>query len=476
MAQQFSIAVAEGDGVGPEIMEVTLRLLQAVQAPLRLHHIDIGEKVYLQGESTGISAKSKDILTHSDAFLKAPVTTPQGGGFKSVNVTLRGWFGLFANVRPCLAYAPFVPTKHPHLNLVIIRENEEDLYTGIEYRQSRGTYQALKILTEEGCSRIIHYAFTYARAHGRKKVSCFTKDNILKMTDGLFHKRFEEIALLYPDIEKEHWIVDIGSAKLADHPESFDVIVLPNLYGDILSDVAAQLAGSVGLAGSANIGYTHAMFEAIHGSAPRRAGQNVANPSGLILASVQMLAHLGCVQEAQVIHNAWLKTIEDGIHTYDIYHPSTSRQKVGTKEFGHAVIERLGDLPSTLVPVHYRKPILLPKEPPLSHPHPQQFAGADVFIHWGNNWEELQEKIQSCLDPAFELHAIHNRGSSFWPRGSPSANVSDVWRFRIHALSPNDSTTYSQFLRLLERLWQEQHIAITQWIGLFAYSNFLPMQ
>lgn len=473
MKKKFSVVVAEGDGIGPEIMEATLQVLQAVQAPLLLHHIDIGKKVYLQGEPTGIAKESKEALTHADAFLKAPVTTPQGGGFKSVNVTLRGWFGLFANVRPCLAYAPFVPTKHPHLNVVIIRENEEDLYTGIEYRPSRGTYQALKILTEEGCFRIIRYAFEYARAHGRKKVSCFTKDNILKMTDGLFHQLFEEIALSYPDIETEHWIVDIGSAKFADHPELFDVIVLPNLYGDILSDVAAQLAGSVGLAGSANIGYTHAMFEAIHGSAPKRAGQNVANPSGLILASVQMLAHLGCIQKAGLIHNAWLKTIEEGIHTYDIYHPSTSRKQVGTKEFGQAVVERLGDLPSQLAPVQYKKSIPLSKERPLFPAKPKRLIGADLFIEWGENWEELQKKIQSCLSPAFQIDSIHNRGSSIWPTHSHFVNLSDLWRFRIHAISQDYSTIYAQFLHFLELLWQEEQISITQWIGIFSFEPIL---
>ena len=471
MKKPFSIVVAEGDGIGPEIMAVTLGVLQAVKAPLLFQHIEIGEKIYLQGETTGISEKSHHLLTQADAFLKAPVTTPQGGGCKSVNVTIRGWFGLFANVRPCLAYPPFVPTKHPRLDVVIIRENEEDLYTGIEYRQSRGTYQALKILTEEGCSRIIHYAFAYARAHGRKKVTCFTKDNILKMTDGLFHKLFEKIALDYPEIEKEHWIVDIGSAKLADTPESFDVIVLPNLYGDILSDVAAQLAGSVGLAGSANIGYKYAMFEAIHGSAPKRAGQNIVNLSGLLLASVQMLAHLGCIQEAEIVHNAWLKTIEDGLHTYDIYNPSTSQRKVGTKEFGQAVIARLGENPLQFTPVRYQKPLSLPKVlPPPTHLQ-KEFIGADLFIDGEEDWEELRKKIESCLDPIFRLESIYNRGASVWPMRSHFVNVSDVWRFRVTATSQQGTLAYSKFLRVLGRLWQEQQISITQWTGRF---NFPP--
>src|SRR5207344_3457477 len=183
---------------------------------------------------------------------------------------------------------------------------------------------------------------------------CFTKDNIMKLTDGLFHKVFDEIAALYPDIQNEHWIVDIGAAKLADSPEAFDVIVMPNLYGDILSDVAAQIAGSVGLAGSANIGENVAMFEAIHGSAPRRAGQNLANPSGLLLGAVMMLVHIGQTGVAERVHNAWLRTIEDGVHTYDIFDEGLSKEKVGTKEFANAVVKRLGQVPQILKAAKYK--------------------------------------------------------------------------------------------------------------------------
>ena len=287
--KKIPVAVAEGDGIGPEITAATLHVLKEAGAHIDIHPIEIGEKVYLQGYQTGIVPETWATIRHCKGFLKAPITTPQGGGFKSLNVTIRTTLGLYANVRPCISYFPFVATKHPNMDVVIIRENEEDLYTGIEYRQSRDTYHALKIITRPGCERIVRYAFEYAKAHHRKKVTCFSKDNILKLSDGLFHKVFDEIAAEYPDIQNEHWIVDIGAAKLADTPEVFDVIVMANLYGDILSDVAAQIAGSVGLAGSANIGEHCAMFEAIHGSAPRRAGQNLANPSGMLLAGVLML-------------------------------------------------------------------------------------------------------------------------------------------------------------------------------------------
>src|SRR6476620_11534471 len=292
------ITVAHGDGIGPEIMAASLHIMKAAGARIQEETIEIGEKVYLRGINAGIEPSAWESLRRTKVFFKAPITTPQGGGFKSLNVTTRKMLGLYANVRPCVAYHPYVETKHPVMDVVIVRENEEDVYGGIEHRLTADTTQCLKIITRGGCERIVRYAFDYARRNNRKKVTCFTKDNIMKITDGLFHKVFDEIAAEYTDIQNEHWIVDIGAAKLADTPEAFDVVVMPNLYGDVLSDVAAQIAGSVGLAGSANIGEHGAMFEAIHGSAPRRAGQNLANPSGLLLGAVMMLVHIGLSEHA----------------------------------------------------------------------------------------------------------------------------------------------------------------------------------
>src|SRR5277367_1011246 len=333
MSTKIPITVAHGDGIGPEIMGASLDIIQAAGAELAIETIEIGEKVYLRGNSAGIDPEAWESLRRTKVFYKAPITTPQGGGFKSLNVTARKRLGLYANVRPCVAYAPYVDTKHPGMNVHIVRENEEDLYAGIEYQLSSDVMECLKLISRPGTEKIVRFASEYAKQNGRKKVTCFSKDNIMKMTDGLFHAVFDEIGAEYPEIEQEHWIVDIGAAKMADTPEAFDVIVMPNLYGDVLSDVAAQIAGSVGLAGSSNIGDHAAMFEAIHGSAPRRAGQNMANPSGLILASIAMLVYLDETESAERIHNAWLRTIEDGIHTYDIFKPNVSKQKVGTKEF-----------------------------------------------------------------------------------------------------------------------------------------------
>jgi len=430
--KRIPIAVAEGDGIGPEIMRATLHVMEAAGAAVELHKIEIGEKMYLKGFTTGMDPKMWDTIRGTKAFLKAPITTPQGGGFKSLNVTIRTTLGLYANVRPCVSYFPFVATKHPEMDVVIVRENEEDLYAGIEYQQTPDVCSSIKIISRAGSEKIVRYAFEYAKRYGRKKVTCFIKDNIMKFSDGLFHKVFDEIAAQYPDILNESWIVDIGAAKLADTPEVFDVIVMPNLYGDILSDVAAQIAGSVGLAGSANIGEKGAMFEAIHGSAPRRAGQNVANPSGLLLAAVQMLVHIGQGEIAEKIHNAWLATLEQGIHTYDIFKEGVSKQKVGTAEFGAAIIKNLGKKPHQLKAVSYThaaKPLIHQHV----HNHPQRrLVGIDVYIYHRGAMQEFFDRISHINVGALKLRMITNRGVRVWPQGQPETFCIEQWRCRFH--------------------------------------------
>lgn len=424
------ITVARGDGIGPEIMAATLSVLDAAGARLAIEQIEIGEAVYAAGHPAGFTAEAVESIRRTGVFLKAPITTPQGGGFKSLNVTIRKMFGMYANVRPCVAYAPFVATKHPGMDVVIVRENEEDLYAGIEHRQTDDVVQCLKLISRPGCERIVRYAFEYALAHDRSKVTAFTKDNIMKMTDGLFHRVFDEIATEYPQVEAEHWIVDIGAAKLADTPDAFDVVVLPNLYGDILSDVAAQIAGSVGLAGSANIGEQVSMFEAIHGSAPRRAGQDVANPSGLLLGAVQMLVHVGQSDVATDVHNAWLCTIEDGIHTYDVYDPAASNERVGTAEFAAAIATRIGQRPVHLPAVDYHasSPIKVTTSPTPSATKAQ--VGVDVFVHRRGDVDDLAASLLPMAGP-FQLEMISNRGQKVWPGGAPETLLTDHWRCRF---------------------------------------------
>jgi isocitrate dehydrogenase len=455
MIKKTPITVAYGDGIGPEIMEATLHIIQEAGAQLEIEKIEVGEQVYLRGISAGIEPSSWESLRRTKVFLKAPITTPQGGGYKSLNVTTRTAFGLYANVRPCVAYYPFIDTKHPNMNLVIIRENEEDTYTGIEYRQTQSMMETLKLISRPGSEKIIRYAFEYARSHNRKKVTCFMKDNIMKLTDGLFHKVFDEIAKEYPDITNESWIVDIGAAKLADTPEAFDVVVMPNLYGDILSDVAAQIAGSVGLAGSANIGDQCAMFEAIHGSAPRRAGQNLANPSGLLLGAVLMLVHIGQFDVATRVHNAWLRTIEDGIHTYDIHTEGISKQKVGTREFAQAIVTRLSQQPETLKAVSYKSEQQASKTIP-DHEAVQEkkeLVGVDVFVDWnGHNADELASALQSSNNEGLQLALIANRGARLWPDGLPETFTTDHWRCRFTASNKGNAITHAQITSLLQRI------------------------
>lgn len=463
------ITVARGDGIGPEIMDATLKVLDACGASLSIEEIEIGEAVYKRGNSAGIEQSSLESLRRTGVFLKAPITTPQGGGFKSLNVTVRKTLGLYANVRPCPAYAPFVDTRHPGMDVVIVRENEEDLYAGIEHRQSDEVYQCLKIITRPGCERISRYAFEYARAYGRRKVTAFTKDNIMKLTDGLFHQVAEEVAAEYPDIEFEHWIVDIGAAKLADNPGQFDVVLLPNLYGDILSDVAAEIAGSVGLAGSANIGPSSAMFEAIHGSAPRIAGQNKANPSGLMLAGVQMLVHLGQGAAATKMHNAWLTTIEEGVHTYDIYDPASSKERVGTAEFADAVISHIGREPNVLRPVRYAAAPTLRVSVRDRARQKKEQVGIDVFLDKpGVTPNELGRMLEPLAGPDFALDMISNRGQKVYPDGAPETICVDTFRCRF--LSPNGSVRVGQTIELLDRLAAAGHEFIKS-EGLFNFDG-----
>ena len=434
MTQKTPITVAYGDGIGPEIMEPTLEILDAAGASLDIERITIGEEMFKKGIMNGIDDSAWDSLFRTDAFLKAPITTPQGGGFKSLNVTIRKTMRMFANIRPCVSYHPFVKTTQPNMDMVIFRENEEDLYAGIEYRQTANVLECLKLISQTGSEKIIRYAFEFARATGRKKVSCISKDNIMKMSDGLFHKTFDRVREEYPEIDTDHWIVDIGAARIASKPEIFDVVVTENLYGDIISDIAAEVSGSVGICGSSNIGEHGAMFEAIHGSAPDIAGQGIANPSGLIHGAILMLQHIGQGKVAENIHNAWLKTIEDGIHTGDIYKEDTSKRKVGTADFTKAVIERLGEKPEQFKAVSYgeqSKRIELPKiQMPRAN---KELIGVDIFVDWSDsaNANELGEKLKDTAIDGMELEMISTKGQLMWPDSVNPNCESDHWCCRF---------------------------------------------
>ncbi|NBX65902.1 MAG: NADP-dependent isocitrate dehydrogenase [Proteobacteria bacterium] len=445
------ITVAHGDGIGPEIMAATLKILDAAGAPLEITTVEAGQKVYERGITTGIEPHAIEAIRSTGVLLKAPIFTPSGGGYKSLNVTIRKLMSLYANVRPCQSYHPYIEALHKNMDLVVVRENEEDLYAGIEHRQTQGVCQALKLISRPGCERIIRYAFEYARANGRKKVTCMVKDNIMKMVDGLFYQVFEEIAPEYPDIQKDRYIIDIGAARIASRPQDFDVIVTENLYGDIISDIAAEVTGSVGLGISANIGEQCAMFEAMHGTAPDIAGRGIANPSGLLLGSIMMLTHCGHGKAAETVHNAWFKTIEDGIHTGDIYRETTSKQKVGTDDFTNAVIARLGKKPSSMNPVSYPdgkggikipalKPVVVQKK---------EWIGVDAFIEYNGKADDLAEKVKPALASGLELSLLSNRGVKCWPKGSSGTFCTDHWCARI--LGKTDTAKLVETLQKLEQ-------------------------
>lgn len=454
-----NITVAYGNGIGPEIMDATLRILEAAKCDFNYDVIEIGENVYLNGIESGIANESWETLRKNKVFLKSPITTPQGSGFKSLNVTIRKSMGLFANVRPTMAYTNVIHSNFPNMDLIIIRENEEDLYAGIEHQQTGEVVQCLKLISKPGTEKIVRYAFEYARAYGRKKVTCMSKDNIMKHTDGLFHKIFDEIGAEYPDIKKEHFIIDIGAARIADYPDYFDVIVTLNLYGDIVSDIAAEVAGSVGLAGSSNIGDNFAMFEAIHGSAPDIAGKGIANPSGLINGAVMMLMHVGMPDKAEMVQNALLKTLEDGFHTGDIYKEKTSRVRVGTQEFADEVIKRLGQKPSILKEVKFNhdfKPIYV-KPSPYIKPI-KELEGLDIFIDWvgesrdpnviGMRLREVGAKTK------LKLKMVTNRGVKVFPDGFPETFCTDHWRCRFKRTENNVEITHKDMLELQEMIIQ----------------------
>lgn len=436
------VAYAKGDGIGPEIMDATLRILEAAGARIDFEEVTIGEQVYLSGNTSGIDKHAWDTIRKNKVFLKAPITTPRGGGYKSLNVTIRKSLGLYANVRPCNSLSPFVQTLHPNMDVVIVRENEEDLYAGIEHQQTDEVVQCLKLITRPGVEKIVRYAFEFAKVYNRKKVTCFVKDNIMKHTDGLFSTVFQEIAAEYPNIESQTMIVDIGAAKLANRPEDFDVVVMPNLYGDIISDIAAEISGSVGLAGSSNIGMECAMFEAIHGSAPDISGQNIANPSGLLRGAIMMLNHIGQPDVAEKIENAWLATIENGIHTADIFNENHSTKKVGTREFADAVISHMGHKPNALKAVSYEADAQF-NLPAYKRPAPKnkEFKGVDVFVDWkGEDVNDLASMLNEIEGP-LKLSMITNRGVKVWPEGFSETFCTDHWRCRFENASGAEVTS-----------------------------------
>lgn len=432
------VAVFDGDGIGPEITEQTLRILESMSLGIEFRKAPLRDSP----SASGISDEAWRAIEECGTVLKAPTATQGGGGQKSLNVALRNALSLYANVRPVRSYHPFVPTSCPGMDLVIVRENGEDLYTGREYRQTLQASVALKTASHHASCRIAAYAFGYASRTGRDRVTCMSKDNIMKITDGMFHRAFREVAAGHPGIVADHRIIDIGSAMVATRPEQFSVIVTTNLYGDIISDIAAQVAGSVGLAGSANVGEEFAMFEAIHGTAPDIAGLGIANPSGMINAAVMMLCHMDLPEAALELECAWLKTLEDGDLTADMHKntPFDAGYSTGTKppmrtaEFASAVIANLGSRPSTLCPSAMPGRITVPRgfAPPSAK---GGLAGVDIFVDWPETSGKMyiMDAAKLCETSCLRLTKAWSGGRQVHPPLPLPGDLADSWILRFES-------------------------------------------
>ena len=473
------ITVAYGDGIGPDIMSVTLDILNKAGARISPEVIEVGEKVYLKGYSSGISDDDWKTIIKNRVFLKAPITTPLGTGYKSLNVTIRKSLRQYANVRPCRSYYPFVNTHFPQLDVVIYRENEEDLYAGIEHRHSNNQIHCTKVISYEGSERIIRAAFEYAVKNNRKKVTCMAKENIMKISDGTFKNIFLKIGEEYPQIAKETMIIDIGAAKLAHKPNLFDVVVTLNLYGDIISDIVAEVSGSVGLAGSANIGDKYAMFEAIHGSAPAIAGQNKANPSGLINAAVMMLVHIGQGSVAAKVQNALLYTIESGVATSDIFKEGVSTKRVGTKEFGEAVVANLGKLPSTFKAVSYEDfefdnngGFVYDENVDVKRfaKQSKKLVGVDLYIDLATYGKPLADRLNKLVEGTkFYLQMISCRGLTIYPSAPAGDAANDHFRCRF---KPKDGAEMNKFdINELMNIFAKDGLDVTKMDNLFEFDG-----
>ncbi len=448
------ITVIPGDGIGPECVESALRLIEAVGAPIKWETREAGASVFKKGLETGVPQETIESIRKTRVVLKGPLETPVGYGEKSANVTLRKLFETYANVRP-VREMPNVPTPYSGrgVDLVVVRENVEDLYAGIEHMQTPGVAQTLKLISRKGCEKIVRFAFEVARAEGRRKVHCATKSNIMKFSEGMLKRAFEAIAPEYPDIEANHIIIDNCAHQLVKRPENFEVIVTTNMNGDILSDLTSALVGGLGFAPSANIGNGIAIFEAVHGSAPKYAGQNVINPTAVILSAVMMLRYLDEFEAAATIENALLHTLEEGkVRTGDVVGYDRGAK---TTEYTEAIIANLGRKPAS-VPTREYRPIKLPEvspDPVFVRPETRRVVGIDVFVESGLMPEPLGEMLSTLVaESAFRLKMISNRGTRVYPPTGTQIDVVDHYRCRFILRDEPGDANDEQILELLQRI------------------------
>ena len=455
--QNKKIAVAKGDGIGTEIMNAVLEIFDAAAVPLQYEPIDMGRHIYESGQSTGMTPAAKDTVESTGILFKGPMETPKGKGMKSINVTARKVWNTYANKRvfKTLSGVNTVFSKAGiPIDITIVRENIEDTYGGIEHMLTQDVALCRRFITRPGSMQVHRYAFELARKKKARRITCGHKANIMKITDGLFLETFYEVAKEYPDLAADDVIVDDLCMKLVVMPNTFDVVVLPNLQGDIVSDLCAGLVGGLGFAPSANIGDDICIFEAVHGTAPDIAGKGIANPTALLMSGLMLLRHIGFTTHAAMIENALLATLEAGMHTGDF--GDDRKNAVNTKQFTEAIIKNFGEMPIHTKPaagvqnlvnhaaakIKSAQNILIKSE----KNEVQQLVGADLFVEYNEQPASLAAIIQQTTAEQYTLSTISNRGTQVWPQGSVYTNCVNQYRVRLErregvALQPDDIFT-----------------------------------
>lgn len=469
------IAVAKGDGIGPEIMEAVLSIFKAADVPLEYETVEMGKWVFDKGFSNGMTPEAQATIESLGILFKGPMETPKGKGVKSVNVTARKTWNTYANKRTFQTLhgvdTVFSKAGIP-IDVTIVRENIEDTYGGIEHMLTHDVALSRRFITRPGSMQVIKYAFEMAKKKGAKRITCGHKANIMKITDGLFLEVFYEVAKEYPELKADDVIVDDLCMKLVSRPDLFDVVVLTNLQGDIVSDLCAGLVGGLGFAPSANIGDHICIFEAVHGTAPDIAGKNIANPTALLLSGFGMLRHLGLMQKAAMIENALLYTLESGVHTGDF--GDKSKASVNTTEFANAIISNFGKLPA-----HNPRPMLedkpatptafkLEKNPLIMSKEMEDevIVGVDLFIESSEQPKDVAEKLLKHTGDLFKLVTISNRGTQVWPKGSIFTNLVNQYRCRFESIE-NMPVTQVDILELYKRTVVDFKICSTELLNMW---------
>ena len=478
----MKIAVAKGDGIGPEIMEAVIHVFNAAKVPLAYQFVDMGKWVFDKGFSNGMTPEAKATIEDLGILFKGPMETPKGTGVKSVNVTARKTWNTYANDRhfQTLSGVDTVFSKAGiKINLTIVRENIEDTYGGVEHMLTQDVALGRRFITRPGSEQVIRYAFEMAKKKGAKRVTCGHKANIMKLTDGLFLEVFKEVAKEYPELNADDIIVDDLCMKLVSRPETFDVIVLTNLQGDIVSDLCAGLVGGLGFAPSANIGDHISIFEAVHGTAPDIAGKNIANPTSLLLSGLSMLRHLGLMEHAVKIENALLYTLESGIHTGDF--GDKSIPSVNTTQFAQAIIDNFGKQPKTNARPQLNNFEFIPTNSKIavnpilegSQKDERKIVGADFFIESNLQPDAIAQMAHKHETENLKLIIISNRGTQVWPSGSVYTNLVNQFCLRFETTEPH-YLAQKDIIQLYSSLSNDFSISsletLNMWAGKKGYS------